>query len=234
MNGPRFTVILLAAGSSTRFGGGGAKKPYCDLLGRAVWRHSLDRFAGRADVSRIVVAVAPTDEAMFHERFAEQAGQGGVTVVHGGSERYHSVSNALAAVGACDFVAVHDTARPCLTDALVDAVFAAAAEHGAALLATPVRDTVKRADADGRVTATVPRDGLWLAQTPQVFRRGDLTRAYGLLGTMETPVTDDTQLVEALGTPVHVVASDAGNLKITVPEDLALAAAVLRARKEER
>ena len=102
-----------------------------------------------------------------------------IKVVEGGAERADSIANALeAADPSCDYIAVHDAARPCLTSDLVDAVFAAAVEHGAAILAVPVADTLKRADASGVIVETVPRSGLHGAQTPQVFRRDLLVRAY--------------------------------------------------------
>jgi 2-C-methyl-D-erythritol 4-phosphate cytidylyltransferase len=227
---PRFAVILPAAGRSSRFGGLD-KKPFLDLAGRAVWLRAADAFAGRADVCQLIVVVAPEDVASFGRRFAADVAALPADVVEGGAERFESVANALARLRPeADFVAVHDAARPCVTPPLIDAVFARAAEAGAALLAVPVADTVKRGDAAGRVTGTVPREGLWLAQTPQAFRRDWLTAAYARRDALGPGVTDDARLVEAAGHPVHLVTGSAANLKITTPDDLALAAAVLRSR----
>jgi 2-C-methyl-D-erythritol 4-phosphate cytidylyltransferase len=154
--------------------------------------------------------------------------------VAGGAERQDSVRAGLRALpGDVSFVAVHDAARPLVRAADVARVVAAAREHGAALLAVRVRDTLKRVRG-GRVVETPPRDECWAAQTPQVFRRDWLEEALakaeadGFLGT------DDAQLVERLGLPVRVVEGDPANLKITFPEDLALAEARLRERAAAR
>jgi 2-C-methyl-D-erythritol 4-phosphate cytidylyltransferase len=130
---------------------------------------------------------------------------------------------------ACEFIAVHDAARPCLTAEQVDAVFAAAKAHGAALLAIPVADTVKRVGRDHFTTETLSRDGLYLAQTPQVFRREWLLKAYANRGRLgAAAATDETLLVEAVGHPCAVVEGSPLNLKITTATDLRLAAAVLQ------
>jgi 2-C-methyl-D-erythritol 4-phosphate cytidylyltransferase len=113
---------------------------------------------------------------------------------------------------------------------MIDDVFTAAAKTGAALLAVPVGDTVKRGDSSGKVEATVPRAGLWLAQTPQVFRRDWLVEAYRRRGELGRDVTDDAQLIEAAGHAVYLVTGGSTNVKITTREDLALAEAVLRSR----
>jgi 2-C-methyl-D-erythritol 4-phosphate cytidylyltransferase len=126
-----------------------------------------------------------------------------------------------------DFVAVHDAARPCLAEEWIDRVFAAAETSGAALLALPVTGTLKRVGANHQVLATVPRDNLWEAQTPQVFRRQLLMEAYAQRG--KEAATDDAQLVERLGHPVTVVPGSPLNLKITTKEDLRFAAQALKA-----
>jgi 2-C-methyl-D-erythritol 4-phosphate cytidylyltransferase len=229
----RFAVILPAAGRSSRFGGG-EKKPFAPLEGRAVWLRAADLFVTRPDVCQCVVVVAKEDQETFRARFGAEMARWKIRVADGGGERFESVANALSVLTAeADFVAVHDAARPCTPPALIDDVFARAAETGAALLAVPVSDTVKRDDGKGRVHATVPRQGLWLAQTPQVFRRDWLTEAYAGRHRLGRDLTDDAQLIEAAGHPVHLVAGSAANLKITTPEDLALAGAILRARLSE-
>jgi len=223
---PRFAVILPAAGRSMRFGSG-EKKVFADLEGRPVWRRALDLFLCRSDVWQCVIVTAPEDR----ERFAGATADRRVQIADGGAERFESVANALAiTTSEADFVAVHDAARPCTAPALIDAVFGRAAETGAALLAVPVADTIKRDDGAGRVGATIPRDGLWLAQTPQVFRRDWLLAAYARRAVLGAGITDDAQLVEAAGHAVCLVPGSAANRKITTPEDLYLAAAILRAR----
>ena len=231
---PRFAVILPAAGRSTRFGDPAQKKTYADLDGRGVWLRAADAFDGRDDVAQVIVAIHPEDRELFDRRYGAEVAFRGITVIEGGLERFDTIARALAVVDReVDHVAVHDAARPCLTAEQVAAVFAAAVEHGAALLAVAVADTLKRVGPDGRTIATVPRAGLFGAQTPQVFRRDLLERAYAarhdLLARGEA-ITDDAQLVEALGHPCVVVPGSAMNLKITTRDDLDLAAAILRAR----
>ena len=230
---PRFAVILPAAGRSTRFGNPKEKKIYADLDGRAVWLHAVEPFLNRDDVGSIAIAIAPEDRELFERRYRPNVAFLNIKVVEGGAERADSIANALGAIDpACDFVAVHDAARPCLTSELVDAVFAAAAEHGAAILAIPVADTLKRADASGRIVETVPsRPDLHGAQTPQVFRtRLARGRAYANRSRLPSPPTDDALLVESLGHPVRVVPGSPMNLKITTAADLRLASAILQSR----
>src|SRR5262249_40123317 len=128
----------------------------------------------------------------------------------------------------------HDAVRPCLTAALVDAVFAKAVQTGAALLAVPVADTVKQVDAKGFIQATVSRQGLWLAQTPPVFRRDWLVPAYNKRAQADKSITDDAQLVEAAGHPVAVVEGSPANVKITTKGDLALADAILKSQPKPK
>jgi 2-C-methyl-D-erythritol 4-phosphate cytidylyltransferase len=225
----RFAVILPAAGRSTRFGDPKQKKIYADLDGRAVWLRAAEPFLNRDDVGQILVAIAPEDRDLFERRYRPNVAFLNITVLDGGAERADSISNALeAADPSCDFIAVHDAARPCLAPDLVDAVFAAAVAHGAAILAVPVADTLKRAGSDGVIVETVPRAGLHGAQTPQVFRRDLFERAYANRSRLPGPATDDALLVEALGHPVHVVEGSPMNLKITTAADLRLAGAILR------
>ena len=230
----RFALILPAAGRSTRFGDPGSKKTYADLDGRAVWLRAADAFLGRDDLAQIIVAIHPEDRELFDRRYGAEVAFREITVIDGGAERFDTIAAALALVQPeVNHVAVHDAARPCLTPEQVAAVFQAAIDHGAALLAVAVADTLKRVGPDGRTIATVPRAGLFGAQTPQVFRRDLLDEAYAarhdLLAGGVT-ITDDCQLVEALGHPCMVVPGSASNLKITTPDDLKLAAAILQAR----
>src|SRR5262249_11312505 len=131
------------------------------------------------------------------------------------------------------FVAIHDAVRPCLTEALVDAVFAKAQQTGAALLGVPVSDTLKKVVGQNQVQSTLPRQGLWLAQTPQVFRRDWLEAPYPNRGKVGD-VTDDAQLVEAAGNTVHVVESNHTNIKLTTRADLILAEAILKAQPKPK
>ena len=134
----------------------------------------------------------------------------------------------------CDFIAVHDAARPCLTREMVESVFQEAKKTGAAILAAPLHDTLKRAGGDGAIVETLPREHLWLAQTPQVFARQLLLDAYAQKSKVQGPITDDAQLVENVGGKVSLVKSDPSNLKITTRQDLLLAAAVLKSRPKPK
>jgi 2-C-methyl-D-erythritol 4-phosphate cytidylyltransferase len=223
-----FAVILPAAGRSTRFGDPKQKKIYADLDGRAVWLRAVDPFLNRDDVAQIIVAISPDDRELFERRYRPSVAFLNIKVIDGGAERHDSIARALDAVDpSCDHVAVHDAARPCLTAELVDAVFAAAIAHGAAILGVAVADTLKRVGPDRTISETVPRAGLFGAQTPQVFRRDLLVAAYANRPAAGVP-TDDATLVEALGHPVVVVDGSPMNLKITTAADLRLATAILK------
>ncbi len=224
-----FAVILPAAGKSSRFADK-EKKPFTNLDGRAVWLRTAEHFVTRKDVCQCVVVVAPDDQELFRRRYGHNLAFMNVQIADGGAERFESIANALKLLQPeADFVAIHDAVRPCVTEALIDAVFAQAVKTGAALLAVPVSDTLKRVNAQHQVQATQDRQGLWLAQTPQVFRRDWLEEAYAQRKQVTGQITDDAQLVEALGHPVHVVAGAGTNIKITTKADLTLADAILKA-----
>jgi 2-C-methyl-D-erythritol 4-phosphate cytidylyltransferase len=226
-----FAAIVTAAGKSTRFGDRNYKKPFAILGGRAVWLHSADRFLNRSDVKQTIITVAPEDREDFDRKFGANVAIMGIEVVAGGEQRADSVQRALERVkGDIDFVAVHDAARPCTAEKWIDQVFEAAERSGAAILAAPVAETLKRVDSKKQITATVDRESLWAAQTPQVFRRELLIEAYAKRGTVagDIAATDDALLVERLGHAVTVVPCSAMNLKITTRDDLKLAEQVLK------
>ena len=232
---PSFAVILPAAGQSSRFGGP-EKKPFLALGGKAIWQRSAERFWTRPDVHSVGVVVSPEDRERFESRFGAICTAMDVRIVTGGAERVEAEANALRGIpDGVDFVAVHDAVRPLVSSQAIDAVFAAAREHGAAMLALPVADTLKRVDPlSHRIAETVPRDGLWAAQTPQVFRRDWLAEAYAKRHRHSAAITDDAQLVEALGHSVYVVPGSPSNFKITNRVDFELAEAILRARHPGR
>ncbi|MFO0875943.1 MAG: 2-C-methyl-D-erythritol 4-phosphate cytidylyltransferase [Gemmataceae bacterium] len=226
----RVAVILPAAGQSSRFRDK-EKKVFAFLDGRAVWLRAAELFVNRSDVVQTLLVVAPDDLDLVRSRFGAHISLLGIEIVPGGSERFESVANALARLHPdADLVAIHDAARPCLASTLIDDVFAAAAKTGAAMLAVPVSDTIKRSDDTGRVLETVPRKNLWLAQTPQVFRRDWLIDAHSQRHQLGQAITDDAQLIEARGHAVHLVTGSSSNLKITTREDLTLAEAILKSR----
>lgn len=224
----KFAVILPAAGRSSRFRDPSYKKPFAPLANKAVWLHSAERFLGRSDVVQTIVVISPEDREAFQFKFGANIAILGVEVIDGGDERADSVQAALARVKPdAEFVCVHDAARPCLCDAWIDDVFAAAEKTGAAISAIPLVGTIKRVGADHKIEETVPRDRLWEAQTPQVFRRQLLLDAYAKRAGFQA--TDEAQLVERIGHPVTVVPCSPINMKITTKEDLRLAEQLLKA-----
>jgi 2-C-methyl-D-erythritol 4-phosphate cytidylyltransferase len=225
---PTFGVILAAAGQSSRFQDANYKKPFAPLAGRPVWLHSAEKFIDRPDVKQVVVVVSPEDRESFREKFGANLAFMGITLAEGGAQRAASVRNGLEKLGPeIDMVAIHDAARPCIASAWIDRVFEAGVRTGAAILATPVVGTLKRVGPDHTITGTVDRTGLWEAQTPQVFARDLLTRAFA--AKHDPAHTDEAQLVEALGHRVTVVPGSPINLKITSREDLRFAEQALKA-----
>jgi len=220
----KVSVIIAAAGASRRFGGK-TKKIFERLKGRPVFIRSVELFVNREDVCQTLLVAAAEDAETMRTQYAANLGFMGVQLAIGGAERTDSVRSALAKVSEeAEYVCVHDAVRPCVSSLWIDAVFAAAERTGAAILARPVHGTLKRVDRGERIVETVEREGLWEAQTPQVFRKELLVRAYA---AAEGPATDDAALVEAIGEPVAVVRGDPRNVKITTRGDLGLAAAVV-------
>ena len=226
------SVIFPAAGAGRRMKAD-RNKVLLELSGVPILLRTLRRFSAVPIVAELIVVVAK-DEIAFVEGMLEKAqGLKPWRVVQGGAERQYSIANGMAHLAAdADIVLVHDAARPLVSLAAIEAVIFAAREKGAAIAAVRAKNTIKVVGEDGRVEATPARASLWEVQTPQGFRREILQRAYekaaqdGFLGT------DDASLVERLGEAVFVVESDYGNLKITTPEDLWLAEALLaRSRK---
>src|SRR5439155_14966000 len=201
----KFAVILPAAGKSHRFRDKD-KRPLANMDGRAVWLRCAELFVTRSDVLQCLIVVAEEDQETFRRRYGANMAFMNVQIADGGTERHDSIANALSLVQPeADFVAIHDAVCPCLTEELVNAVFARAEKDGAALLAVPVTDTMKEVDPQHKVKSTPSRQGLWLAQTPQVFRKEWITEAYSKRQQLGKDITDDAQLVEAAGHPVHVV-----------------------------
>ncbi len=230
-------VILVAAGRGRRFGGGD-NKVLLPLAGQPVWLHSVRQFAQLPMVKRVVMVIRPEDR----QQVQPLAARWNVQLVDGGDERYDSVRSGLEAVRAALaselpdvaeralpwLVAVHDAARPLVSATDCQTVIRTATQTAAAVLAGPLRGTIKRlASGSGQVT-TVDRSELWEAYTPQVFHLPVLLAAYDRWDGR--PVTDDAELVERAGFPVTLVPGSAENLKITQPEDLTLAEALLSRR----
>ncbi|NIP85738.1 MAG: 2-C-methyl-D-erythritol 4-phosphate cytidylyltransferase [Planctomycetales bacterium] len=223
----KFAVIMPAAGKSRRFRDEHYKKPFAMLDNRAVWLHAAEKFLNRDDVVQLILVIAAEDREAFHTKYAANVAILGIDVVEGGAERADSVEKALARVTAdADLIAVHDAARPCIVDEWISALFHAAEKSGAAIPAVPVPGTIKRVDKQNIVQETVSREGLYEAQTPQVFRRQLLLDAYAQRNHFAA--TDDAQLVERSGHPVTVIPGSPLNVKITTKQDLRLAGQILK------
>ncbi|MFO1063835.1 MAG: 2-C-methyl-D-erythritol 4-phosphate cytidylyltransferase [Pirellulales bacterium] len=224
----KFAVILAAAGRSERFGAAHTKKVFTLLANRPMWMYSAEAFSKRDDVGQIILVIAQEDREVFSEKYAANAAMLGIQVVIGGAERADSVLNALKQVrGDLEYVAVHDAARPCIADPWIDAVFKEAKRSGAAILASQVHATVKRVGQDNQIVETVPRSGLWLAQTPQVFRTDLLKQAYAK-HPAPSSATDEASIVEQFGHAVKVVPCSMMNIKVTTKEDMKLAENALK------
>jgi len=229
----RAALIIAAAGRGQRFGGN-IKKPYAELAGRPILLRCLDRFAALEAIARRIVVVAPEDVEFVECNFGHELARLKVQeVVPGGQQRYDSVRAALDRVPQdCDLTAVHDAVRPLVPLRAIVEALRVAEQIGAACVGLPAHDTIKRAGEGDIVEETLDRARLWIVQTPQVFRTALLKQAYARLHTFPGLVTDDAQLVEALGHPVAMVEGARENFKITTPEDLLLAEAWLRATGE--
>jgi 2-C-methyl-D-erythritol 4-phosphate cytidylyltransferase len=227
---PAVAALVLAAGRGERLGGDRAKA-FVELAGRTLIERSIRALAASKAIDRIVPVVAERDRRDY-ERVAASLGDvvALAPAVSGGAERQDSMRAGLASLPAeIAVVAVHDAARCLVEPTDVDRVVEAAIETGAAILGTPVSDTLKRV-AGGRIVETPDRSAFWAAQTPQVFRRDWLEAAVEAAVAAGRNATDDAALVEAVGHAVVVVEARAANPKITRPEDLVTARALLEAR----
>jgi 2-C-methyl-D-erythritol 4-phosphate cytidylyltransferase len=223
-------AIICAAGPGKRFGGK-RKKQFTDVAGRAVFLRSVEMFSSRDEVKQILLGIARDDEELVNVKWGPNLKFFNVKIFFGGAERFDTVENGLQLVGdEIDLVAVHDACRCCVTDKLIDEVIAAAAKSGAAIPACPVTATIKLAK-DSAIVKTVDRSDLYEAQTPQVFAAGLLKKAYNNLKNLDQAgISDDAQLVEALGEKVTIVRTDASNIKITHSSDISIAEAILKSQ----
>jgi len=228
-------ALVPAAGMGKRMGAG-INKQYLQLGGMPILARTLRLFEEAPFVDRIV-PVIPVDEIDFcREQVVERYGFRKVgEIVAGGKERQQSVLNGLRSLEGCvddDIIVIHDGVRPFVSQHVVQRSIEVAREHDGALVAVPVKDTVKVVEA-GIVTATPPRETLWLAQTPQTFRYGVIRAAHEIADAEQFLGTDDASLVERLNDKVQIVIGDYRNIKITTPDDLVLAEAFLAAAKSE-
>ncbi|MGL4737268.1 MAG: 2-C-methyl-D-erythritol 4-phosphate cytidylyltransferase [Cellulosilyticaceae bacterium] len=216
-------VIIVAGGKGTRIGGQ-TKKQYLTLGGKEILAHTIEAFEHAQVIDEMIVVVGAEDLNYVKEDIVEKYGYTKVTaIVAGGKERKDSVWNGICELEErVDYIMVHDGARPFIKEEQINACLESAMKEGAALIAVPVKDTIKQVGPQGLVVGTPERSTLWAVQTPQTFERKLLTKAH-LHGQRENlEATDDGMLVEAIGHGVWVVEGDYTNIKITTPEDLVI------------
>lgn len=230
---PKFFALIPAAGSGARMGRD-LPKQYLDLRGRPLLHYSLACLCAQASIEQVFVVLAQDDPHFAHfdwRQFAPKL----EPLYCGGETRAASVFNGLLAtrdaIASSDWVLVHDAARPCLGAAELERLMTElAADETGGLLAVPVADTLKRANRERQVVQTEPRDNLWQAQTPQMFRYRLLLEA--LRAADHAAATDEARAIENLGLKPRLVMGDARNIKVTYPEDLALAGLILKSRDD--
>ncbi|MFT9600483.1 2-C-methyl-D-erythritol 4-phosphate cytidylyltransferase [Mesobacillus sp.] len=226
-----YQVIIPAAGQGKRMGAG-KNKLLLTLEGVPILVHTLRVFEADAECSGIILAINPSDEQEFKSLLKEYGIHKVSSLVTGGKERQDSVYNGLMAVHSLDgIVLVHDAARPFIRIETIHNLVEAASKDGGAIVAVPVKDTIKKA-ANNMVAETVERSSLWAVQTPQAFRAAVLLEAHNKAMREQFIGTDESSLVERIPHRVTIIEGDYDNIKLTTPEDLYFAEAILRKRKE--
>lgn len=226
----RTAAVILAAGSGKRMGSN-TKKQYMLIAEKPVIYYSLKTFQ-ESFVDEIVLVVSPGDADYCKKEIVDKHGFDKVRhIVEGGRERYHSVAIGLDSIPSCDFVFIHDGARPVVTQDILERAYICVKKYGACVVGMPVKDTIKIADTEGNIASTPDRKLVWMIQTPQVFSLSLIREAYHTLLQKEQEllkagisITDDAMVVETLtGHLVKLVEGSYENIKITTPEDIPIA-----------
>ncbi|MBA2876787.1 2-C-methyl-D-erythritol 4-phosphate cytidylyltransferase [Thermaerobacillus caldiproteolyticus] len=220
-----YQVVIPAAGQGKRMKAG-MNKQFIELHHQPIIVHTLKVFEQDDWCQGIIVVINEAEREQFHTLFEQFPIKKVVSMVSGGAERQHSVYNGLKAVKNSEIVLIHDGARPFITMEKIHELVKEAEEHGAAILAVPMKDTVKRAF-DGFVAETVERSSLWAVQTPQAFRISLVLEAHEQARKDGYVGTDDASLVERMGKKVKIIEGDYRNIKLTTPDDLLFAEAIL-------
>lgn len=225
---PTLGAVIVAAGSSRRMG---FDKLLTPIAGQPLLTHTLKAIAQCPSIAHIVLVIRPDTESEASAIIKEISSAPPITLTYGGAERQDSVRLGIAALpDPCNYILVHDAARPFINESLIQKVFQAAISDGAAVCGYPSRDTLKEVDPhliDATVLKTIPRERIWAVQTPQIFRRPLIEAAYSYVKAHNIHVTDDTAAVELLNHKVRLVLHDACNIKITTPEDWRIAQILL-------
>lgn len=230
----KVAAIICAAGPGQRFGGK-RRKQFVEVAGRAAFLRSVELFSNREDVAQILLGIPKEDEEIVNIRWGANLTLFKTKVFIGGATRFETVNKAIQLLkDDIELVAIHDAARCCVTAKWIDDVIKSAEKTGAAILACPVAATLKEVK-DGAIVRTVDRTMLYEAQTPQVFEVKLLKQSRDKADKAnDDKISDDSQLVEALGQAVSIVETDSSNIKITHPADVAIAEAILKTRPEPK
>lgn len=229
------TAIVLAGGSGRRMNSA-VKKQFLEIKDKPLLYYSLKAFED-SFIDEVILVASEEDKEYCKKEIIEKYGfQKIKKIVPGGKERYHSVANGVMAAGVCDYIFIHDGARPFVSQDMLDRLLEEVQHSGACVAGMPVKDTIKIADADGFIETTPRRDLVWMIQTPQVFTYELIYKAYNLLLKEETSlvekgisITDDAMVVETLlGEKVKLVEGSYKNIKITTPEDISVAEGFLQ------
>ncbi len=223
-------AIILAAGKGLRLGAD-REKAFVPVLGKPLLAWTLAVFEAIDQIDELIVVVPPGKEGVFHREIIEPYGISKARVVGGGAERQDSLLRGFELIEApCSVVVIHDGVRPLISSGVVELAIGAAEEHGAAVVAVPVKDTIKVGDEGGLVERTLDRTRLWLAQTPQAYAYPVIKNALAAAQRDGVYATDDSALVERINLPVALVSGSYENIKITTSEDVLLAEALLNRR----
>ena len=221
----RIGVILVAAGTSRRMGG--IDKVFAPLRGRPLLDCTFGVLASVPEVAEGVIVLSEQGFAQGQEILTARGWSVGWNLCIGGARRQDSVKAGLDRLGNSEWVIIHDAARPCVDQAIIYRGLEAATETGAAVAAVPVTDTIKSVGEQGQVVETLNRSTLWSVQTPQVFRRSLLESS---IANSDADATDEAMILERMGHTVKIFQGDEGNIKVTTPQDLAIAEAILASR----
>lgn len=224
----KVSAVLVGAGLGLRMGGT-VKKPFLHIHGKPIFLHTIERFSQISKINEIIFVTGESDIKTLREQWQTELDNCGVKkIVPGGKRRQDSVYHGLCHTEPdTGIVLIHDVVRPLVRKEHIEAVIGKAAEFHAAILAAPMKATVKEAGDNFRIRRTVPRSNLWMAQTPQGFEKKLIENVFEQLKNTETEFTDDAEMAEKLGYPVYIVPGTDENIKITTPEDIRIAEALL-------
>ncbi len=226
----KVAALLVAAGPSKRLAVK-KRKPFIKLAGKVILEYSLEVFLRNTSVKEIIIAVNKLDLDEAAKLCRKHKNAKPIKVVRGGKKRADSVYNALLNVDKeNDYVLIHDAARPFITKKIIEQVLLNAKKYRAAVCGKKVTSTIKKSDKNNFISATLDRSNIWEIQTPQIFKKTLLIKAYEMIN-LKKEYTDDAALVETLGKKIKIVPTDKNNIKITTADDLLLAKSIIKARK---